>query len=402
METDGSLNDDEGYYYVELSGDLPGTPFHAAADPIRHLYPRAYLPTPRPSVESQCLGEEWKVTHAKGQHLYSLIGRAVFPAIVEHTAGLVEHFCDIVNHPPYVESVEVASSRGAIVSRWENREEKPTGRMTVKKIESRELIADKASFVGPGEVSVRVIFSEPVDEVRVQVGRIPLTGAPGGEGHIWTGRLKIEEKGPKNEVRPISIAARDRDNHYGNTGSALDSRPGTPARRVPGDDDYEWLGYESGEDRNHELRIKREHKELPEVRDKNAPIRIMVRHPSVVYCDGKREDLEVSWLAEEKLTYPVRILFQPHKGWVCPYGGRFSRLNLSVNKNQVMSGESAEQASRSIERFLLKGALFCSGFKSNPQAKSFEMLYEVTVIDSRGRQSAPRLVPHTCIIERKK
>jgi hypothetical protein len=401
-ELPGALIDDDGYYYIELSGELPGTPWNAVADPVRYLYPRAYLPTPLSSVRAQCRGPEWSVVDAKGQHLYSLIGRAVLPAIVEHTAGLIEHYHDIVNHPPYVESVRVAQGGGpGIESFWMDQEKEAVGKEVVKDIDRREFMEDEDFFASPGRVVLTVTFSEPVEEVHVRVGGISLSGTLSEAGNAWTGQLTINENGLETETRPIFISARDRDNHYQNVGSVLDANPATPARRLPSGDGFEWYGYENGEDRNHTLRIRRKGQELQDVKDIKTPIHIMVRHPSVVYCDGPRGDLEVSWLAQEKLTYPVRIIFQPHKGWVCPYGGSYARVEVAYNPNQVSRSGTGERISRAVEKAVLKGALFCNGYARNPQAKSFEIIYEVIVIDSGGRKSEPKMVPHTCVIQRK-
>jgi len=64
----------------------------------------AYLPTPLKGVEQECEG--WRQTENRdGKHLYYFIAKNMAPHIVEHSAGLIQHYFEIVNHPPYVERI---------------------------------------------------------------------------------------------------------------------------------------------------------------------------------------------------------------------------------------------------------------------------------------------------------
>lgn len=265
---DSSLNDEEGYYYIELSGDAPGEPWANVADPGRNLYPAAFLPTPLPAVADQCA--TWRAESAGGLHMYSLIGRRIFPAIVEHTAGLIEHFFDIVNHPPFVKSVQVSQAGGGEYSvYWKDIKEPPSISITITDARERFLTEDagnlsgkteEVSYFTPGQAAIRIDFSEPVRSVAVKLGGKTVSGRLDELDTVWTGEFLIEEAGPAEERRVISIDAEDQDNHYGNTGARLDGNPATPARRIENYPEYDWAFYESGEDTHYSIPIKREEK----------------------------------------------------------------------------------------------------------------------------------------------
>lgn len=260
-----SLNDEKGFYYIELSGDLPGEPFTAAADPGRNLYPAAFLPTPLPAVADQCRG--WRAESARGLHLYSLIGSRILPAVVEHTAGLIEHYFDIVNHPPFVRSLQVSQPGGGGYSfHWEDKKEPPRPPRTISDVGERGLIVEfesrpagrgEVSGLAPGRTLIRIVFSEPVRSVDVKVGGTPVPGLLDEGETVWTAEMTIEQDGPPEETREVSIYAEDKNNHFRNEGGKLDGNPATPARRTGNYPDYRWTNYESGEDTHYRIPIKR-------------------------------------------------------------------------------------------------------------------------------------------------
>ncbi len=260
--TDFGGDDEEGYYYLELSGEVPGDPLAAVADPRRNLYPAAFLPTPLKDVAGEASG--WRVDDSRGEHLYSLIGRKIAPPIVEHTAGLIEHFYDIVNPPPYVSAVQAWQDGVCVYSvLYDHNLKRPLGSQTITDIESRKLVNDPSrgggrDFLKPGRATLSVFFSEPVSDVAVRIGGRSVTGALEEEGMKWAGRIVIAEEGPRDGELRISISAMDLDNHYGNAGGLLDADPRTPAKRIVGGDDYEWIRYEAGDDENHRIKVKRE------------------------------------------------------------------------------------------------------------------------------------------------
>jgi hypothetical protein len=255
-----SANDDPGFYYLELSGDMP-----ESIDRERSLYPGAFLPTPLSDVEDQCL--TWRKEDTRGKHLYSLIGEVVFPPIIEHSAGLIEHYFDIVNHPPYVQRVEV--TRGKVQeyrSFWENIEGIEPHTDTVATVKERTLKKETAAPLEYGSHRLTIIFSEPVREVRVRLGDRPVSGSLDVAETTWSGNLEIKEGAFASGEHVLSIAASDKNNHYKDTGGLLDSGPRTPARRFCRSEEYEWLQYEPGEDRNHRLRVAEAKKEEVEAR----------------------------------------------------------------------------------------------------------------------------------------
>ena len=263
-----SLNDEKGYYYIELSGELPGEPFAAAADPGRNLFPAAFLPSPLPAVADQCSG--WRTESAGGLHLYSLIGSRILPLVVEHTAGLIEHYFDIVNHPPFVRSLQVSQPDGCAYSfYWEDKKEPPRPSKTISDIGERLLSVEfesptagwsEVSGLAPGRTLIRITFSEPVQSVDVKVGGTPVLGFLDEGETVWTAEMTIEQNGPPEETQEVSVYAEDKNNHFGNEGGKLDGNPATPARRIGNYPDYRWTNYESGGDTHYVLPIKRSQK----------------------------------------------------------------------------------------------------------------------------------------------
>lgn len=270
-------NDAPGYYYIELSGELPGEPFGFLADPGRSLYPAAFLPTPLPQVADQCAG--WRTEDAAGEHLYSLVARCVFPLVVEHTAGLIEHFHDVVNPPPFVRSVEVAQPGGGRYAvQWQDRTEPIAAGASIVDVVERTLIAAPAApaagdtttgpapdaapapraALAPGAAGVRIVFSEPVRDVVVTAGGRPVPGALDESGAVWTGALTVEPEGPPQEDLILVVEAEDKHAHFGNTGARLDGDPATPARRLPEYPAFPWTRYEAGADSGYSLSIRRD------------------------------------------------------------------------------------------------------------------------------------------------
>lgn len=273
MEITGStLNDEEGYYYIELSGDMPGPSegLKFLADPGRNLYPSAFLPSPLPQVADQCAG--WRTASVDGASLYSLIGSRMFPPVIEHTAGLIEHFFDIVNHPPYVRSLEVSQPGGyRYTVHWQDGKEPPSASITITDVAERRLTREdegptsesaEDEGLSPGTATVRIAFSEPVRSVAVNAGGLVLQGSLETGDTVWAGEMQVEPEGPLKETRVIAVSAMDKNDHYGNEGGTLDADPATPARRIADYPDYTWIRYESGEDRHYAVTIKREKIEM--------------------------------------------------------------------------------------------------------------------------------------------
>lgn len=247
--------DAKGYYYIELSGDLP----HLSGK--RDLYPMAYLPSPLDVVKDECKGWE-KENPGGAKHLYYFIAKNMAPHIVEHSAGLIQHYFDIVNHPPYVVGVEVTQREDPKYKvYWKDLPEIDDA---TKKSGEKDPSKYMNELLHPGETYILISFSEPVDKPKViistQKGAEELINLqPIMEGTVWRGYFKIPEEGPQSEKVQIIIEASDLNRHYGDEGGQLDPNPETPARRRVSNGGYEWKGYEykDGGDRNHFLRVIR-------------------------------------------------------------------------------------------------------------------------------------------------
>ena len=256
-------NDLPGYYYLELSDETP------VEGRLRRLYPSAFLPAPLAEVESQCRG--WDVPDVKAtyavrekQHLYFLIGERIFPHIIEHTAGLTQLYYDIVNHPPYVEAIEVRQASALKYSRrWENHEKSRgflgSGNTTYVESRTKEKdprYPDGELETGPGRIEIR--FSEPVaaDTVSVRLGDLAVVGTLQDDPERWVGEFRIPADGTVSGELQISIEARDVNHHYKNEGGRLDPKPATPAKRTYSEGKLDWEKYEEGPDRNHSVKVK--------------------------------------------------------------------------------------------------------------------------------------------------
>ena len=267
VEIPGSaLNDAEGYYYIELSGDLPGPSegMKFVADPGRNFFPSAFLPSPLPEVADQCAG--WRADSVDGKSLYSLIGSRIFPAVVEHSAGLFEHFFDIVNHPPFVRSIEISQMGGyRYAARWDDVQAPPTDSITITDLAERWLVRDDApasapdgnAGLSPGSATIRIAFSEPVRSVAVTAGGRSLEGSLDSAATVWTGETEIAREGPARDSLVIAVFAMDLNEHFGGVGGTLDADPATPAKRVVAYPSYTWIRYESGEDAHYAVPIRR-------------------------------------------------------------------------------------------------------------------------------------------------
>jgi len=204
---------------------------------------------------------------------------------VEYSAGLMEDFHDIVNHPPYVQAISlVQAGGGSYRARWEDiLETKSTGRTEesfydVKYrgfqnkydyVKERKLITSlNGTFMAgiPIKISIRFgsdayAVSERVDptSVVVRMGGEIATGGMTGPA-TWEGRFlpKVGADMGSREFK-LEIEAKDIHAHFPRTGYPdkgylLDAEPATPAKassRSP----YDWLGYTQGPDKNHSVSV---------------------------------------------------------------------------------------------------------------------------------------------------
>lgn len=255
-------NDAEGFYYIELSGDTPGT------DCERMFCPDNFLPTPLLEVEDQCRG--WRAENTRDLSLYYSIGKNIMPHVVAHTAGLIQYYYDIVNHPPVVEAVKVSQGERLYHRQWQDEEGTRPGFGSVKDVTERRLATGADDTFLPGAANIWLRFSKPVKDVQVKLGGTAVDGNLNRDETEWTGSLDLKpEQSVGGEIR-IAIEASDKENHYEHTGASLDREPNTPARRTctfgpreaPDQAVYSWEGYEPGADENHRIKLGRDWGEL--------------------------------------------------------------------------------------------------------------------------------------------
>jgi hypothetical protein len=186
------------------------------------------------------------------------LGRKLLPLAEEYGAGLLLHFHDIVNPPPFVASVEVSQGGLKYKADWVTEDsDHPKSRKLVKKGDDaleRTTQADVTITFGP--------IGEKVKEVVVTLEPEGGTGSErcGGEkvkgeldeAGVWAGHFSPERSAS------LCIEARDQDRHFEERkpkGDELDGDPATPAKagvKPP----YPWSDYKPGPDRNHALTVK--------------------------------------------------------------------------------------------------------------------------------------------------
>lgn len=323
QEIQGGANDVAGYYYIELSDEFPPIiPFlgDLFVSWERPLYAKAYLPTPLRSVADQCKG--WEVQKCdKGTHLYGLIGARMFPKAIEHSAGLIEHFYEIVNHPPYIKKVKVSQGSNEYIASWTDlpqlkSEKSKQVKNERKKVEKRRLDVIKDDCLDAGIATVAVEFSESVRDVQVKFGsqiQDASTIEKSGD-KIWHAEFKIDTEGlqQQEERITVSVKARDKDNHYADEGDELDSKPETPAQRKCYGSNiltYRWEGYETGFDSHYEVKMEKDFSLTVHVQDEERePIqgaRVKVEFNKSKEQKIDREELQKKILGvktEKKLT----------------------------------------------------------------------------------------------------
>ena len=269
-------SDAPGYYYIELSGELPYT-----LSSERFLYPAAFLPTPLPSIQKLCpeWKSEWQKSKVNGKtHIYELISTIVFPYIIEYSAGFYELYYDIVNHPPFVKNVKVEQlERGTLVTKyykeWKDTHIPKDENAKFRRIEKRtsNIEEEVNKVVGPGKAVITIEFSEPVKDVTVNLGNTSLSGSLYDKDENWRGEYIFPEDSSNKGVQTLSIKATDKERHYLGEGAELDPDPGTPAKRKcesaatetwphkvikNASLEYRWEGYEEGgTDKNHRIKL---------------------------------------------------------------------------------------------------------------------------------------------------
>ena len=380
LENVGKYNvDAEGYYYIELSPDIP---FQEPGKIIynfdfkkgfgkRDLYPMAYLPTPLPEVEQACSG--WRKHGLNGEtHLYEILAKNLAPHVVQASAGLIQHYFDIVNHPPYVNQVSVLQNGERYKFYWHDALFETTpGTGGVKDLKKRELVPDKDEPLQPGKAQILIFFSEPVAIPAVMVGDIKVKDLKlfDEATNCWSGFFEIppdEER--KYDRLKISIEATDLNRHYGDEGARLDAHPETPAKRRVWKDGYRWLGYLPGRDENHSIRIVRYPTEIKirsvkpivfnlaelSIRESEDGRRGYASHPQKIRA-GETVRLDIEMVAFSPPGKAVEITVQPSLiGWARFSGKTPQPLRLEPFKRTVLFGQGeAEKTERATLTFAI-------------------------------------------------
>lgn len=208
------------------------------------------------------------------------LGKRLLPRIEQFGTGLLLHFHEIVNPPPYIEGVEISQNDvPKYLKGWTDRGEsrgfgalsdQPLERNVPAKVTIRvgprhplpkvgvpavETAASICSSYDPN-LEVRDRLATMTVTIRTQSGSKVLAVTEGGEsrtpdGGVWTGTFVPTESGT------LEIEASDLDAHFAQRqplGDVLDSDPATRARATTGER-YAWAGYEPGPDKRHSFRV---------------------------------------------------------------------------------------------------------------------------------------------------
>ncbi len=204
------------------------------------------------------------------------LGRKMLRLAEEHGAGLLRHFHDIVNPPPFVQSVEILQEgKSRYRADWLDGDPDRNGHVAARTVNRRRkeaLAPGKEAEVwirfGPflrhegavlheavGGVSVSVIPDAGGDPL--PVGVVGMVPDPESAGAYMCRATFVPTVGGR-----LRIVAEDLDAHYtrrDRAGESLDSNPATPARATWGTDadgaPYPWEGYEPGFDELHDFAV---------------------------------------------------------------------------------------------------------------------------------------------------
>ncbi|MCJ7680003.1 MAG: hypothetical protein MUP70_04675 [Candidatus Aminicenantes bacterium] len=214
----------------------------------------------------------------------------------EYTAGLMEHFFDIVNPPPYVREVTVSQGgEERYRAMWrDGTHALETGRTREKMYEadytqfprfydtvpSRGFTLEKRDSVDADEPATITIHFGPEekeliehmdpDSISVLVGGVEVRGTL-PEANIWEGQFTPRLSPDLNQMEcPIEIKAKDTHNHFPRqdlpeSGYELDSDPSSVAK-CESSRGYPWKQgtYEPGPDKHHSIYVTKEEEQKVE------------------------------------------------------------------------------------------------------------------------------------------
>jgi hypothetical protein len=215
------------------------------------------------------------------------LGEPLLREAAAYTAGLMMHFQDIVNEPPFVAMVKVSQSPDRYYwGSWEDAgtADMPTGRTaelfgnilrpdvpkTFPVLTGRTLVQKTDTPLWSGRPAQVEISFGPISKwrdmnlvkridsalVKVLIDGRPVAGQMSGS-NVWTGQFtpRLNPDGPDRTFR-IVIEARDLHRHHPRPGLpprgyALDDYPATIARASAELPDYPWEDYSPGVDKHH-------------------------------------------------------------------------------------------------------------------------------------------------------
>jgi len=188
------------------------------------------------------------------------LGQDILPRIEEHGAGLLMLFYEIVNSPPFIQSVEIKQDGATKYKKsWRAADR---GRSLVTENFEPLKVREPATievFVGPDaapDPNVPVRLGEPLNYLTLTIrseGQSRSVSISGAEG-IWVGTFIPTASGT------LEFDAMDADPHYDlqrDPGDLLDSDPSSPAVATPRPN-YVWNGYQPGADTNHSFTVTRD------------------------------------------------------------------------------------------------------------------------------------------------
>lgn len=219
---------------------------------------------------------------------FASMGRRLLTLSTRYSAGLLQHFHDIVNPPPHARRVEIKQNGiTRYAATWQDYHDEVTGTYDVpvgrraipfryEVVRERRLEPDYEGGQTPllpgAPCEIRIEFGnegdaapELMDEASATLGGVAIDGKFDTDGRTWVGRFTPALADDKaTEKQALRISATDRHNHFEDgrslKGLSLDADPASPSKRITtGRNAYEWRGYQEGDDQNHAIDVGQEY-----------------------------------------------------------------------------------------------------------------------------------------------
>jgi hypothetical protein len=217
------------------------------------------------------------------QKFYAL-ARGLLGTAVETSAGLMEHFHDLVNAPPYVKSVKITQGKNTVYdAHWKDTvtprggtAKSSSSPLSYSIVANRVLIKKRSASLEPDKDATITIefgpncgdYPEPIDpkSISVSIGPTSATGRlqQTEKSTTWTGGFRVPSSilGIEKSLT-ISVQARDSHVHFDPKtrsfvrGFDLDTDPKNPAKLwCKGINEYVWNNYKRGIDSNHKIMLE--------------------------------------------------------------------------------------------------------------------------------------------------